>query len=263
MVEGRPATSWLAFLIVECGVRSAERGMQYMKTMRIMGAMGVVAWLGCGVCLGQDMAGRTIRYRANSVLSFDSTAKIQDEGGSWSMGATQLGKLAMIQSGTATFGDFTITAHVVVTNVPSDGLLLVVNGAVRTWGSNAVASASALATGSSTVTTATNLFSDLTNYGLAGPISVGSVSNQVVRFTGFTNQVMAVTASGWATVVLTTNTLNQATAVFSPAYSSPPAVFVSAGTNDLPHVMATTTNYALLGAATTNHAVKWLAIGPP
>jgi hypothetical protein len=221
------------------------------------------AALACMAVRGEDRSGATVSYRTGSAVKFDTSSRIADENGRWSLSNAQLGALAMIQYGTNGFNDFTVTAHVVVTNVPSDGRYLVVNGQIWTWYSNRTSSATILGTGTNAATTATNLYSALTNQTIAGPVTVGSVSNQVVRFTGFTNQVMTVQAPGWATVALTTNTQAQATAVFARPYSAAPVVMVSGATNDLPFVKTTATNYAGLGAASTNANIRWIAIGPP
>ena len=213
--------------------------------------------------LAEDVSGRAIRYRNGSSLSFDSTAKLVDENGAWTLPAGQLGRLALLQSGSAAFNAFTITATLTVTNVPADGQWLAIKGNVRSWYSNQTASASVMGTGTSANTTATNLYSALTNYGLAGPVTISSVSNAVVRMTGFTNQVMSVLGTGWASVSYATNSTSLAVAVFSPVYSAAPVVTVSGGTNDLPYVIAVATNYVVFGASTNTAVVKWISIGAP
>lgn len=52
-----------------------------------------------------DIAGRTVRYRKVSTLTFDSTSSIKDEDAAWTITASQMGKLAVLQYGTSANGN--------------------------------------------------------------------------------------------------------------------------------------------------------------
>jgi len=57
-----------------------------------------------------DVSSRTIRYRRSSSLRFDSTSTIKDEDAAWTITASQMGRLSLMQSGTATNSNsFTVT----------------------------------------------------------------------------------------------------------------------------------------------------------
>jgi hypothetical protein len=235
------------------------KNMKMMRWLVILAVAGLCAFS----AVAQDRQGALVRYRSGSTVTLDATSRLQDEDGFWSLGNKQLGKLSVLQAGTATFADFTVQATVTVTNAPAAGQYLAVNGVVRTWADTVASAASQVATGTNTLLSSTNLFLQVSNYAFAG-ITVSQGSNAVV-LTGFTNLVMNVQPDPkWGSVSYSTNTVTtKATVVFSPAYSSAPAVVLSAGTNDSPYLVAVTTNYAVLGARTNSAVINWMAIGPP
>lgn len=129
-----------------------------MKKLYFLAALAVLAV----AALAADITGQTIRYRLGAALSVDPTVTIRDEDGKWSMTQGQMGKLAVLQAGSATVG--------------------------------------------------------------------ASLTNKVT---------------------------------FTTAFSAAPVVVLTAGTNDLPHLISVTSSNFVIGVAGTNAAVRWMAFGQP
>jgi hypothetical protein len=55
--------------------------------------------------IAQDLSGRSIRYRNGTTLKFDAQSSIKDEDSVWTLSNAQLGKLAVLQFGTAANGN--------------------------------------------------------------------------------------------------------------------------------------------------------------
>ncbi len=71
---------------------------RYLITVPLIIAVGAILVLSI---YAEDKESSTIRYRTGSVLKFDAGSSIKDEDGAWTITQTQMGKLAVMQSGAA------------------------------------------------------------------------------------------------------------------------------------------------------------------
>ena len=78
--------------------------------------------------VAQDLSQRLIRYRNGTVLKFDGSASIQDEDSAWTLTAKQMGKLAVLQFGTATNGNNKTVTNTFTTAFSSTPVITVAAG---------------------------------------------------------------------------------------------------------------------------------------
>jgi len=107
-------------------------------------------------------------------------------------------------------------ATITVTNTPTQGLTLTVNGDARTWTTNAP-TATQISIGANQSASASNLFSAITGNGFSGPLSVSQlVTNQVRLIAQPGVPLTASLTGGWASLVIVTNAASVATPVTVP-----------------------------------------------
>lgn len=63
-----------------------------------------------------DIQNQVIRYRGGTALKFDPQSSIQDEDAAWSIGNSQLGKLAVLQSGKVSMGNLMLATNAFTTS---------------------------------------------------------------------------------------------------------------------------------------------------
>ncbi len=84
-----------------------------------------------GIVLGalaQDFAARTIRYRNGTTISLDGSVRIKDEDVAWTLTPAQLGKLSLLQFGTATTVNVTKVTNTFTTPFGSTPVVTVAAG---------------------------------------------------------------------------------------------------------------------------------------
>jgi hypothetical protein len=101
-----------------------------------------------------------------------------------------------------------ITATVTVTNTPSNGNTLTVNGSARTWKTSVVTASTDILIASGIGPTATNLYNQVAAYGFSGPLTLARSSTNAITLRGIPGQSMTLSSSGtWATITYATNTI--------------------------------------------------------
>lgn len=103
-----------------------------------------------------------------------------------------------------------------VTNTPTEGLELVVNTDTRTWTNTVGTPASDILIGSDEGDSATNLYQHIAATPFSGPMVLGFSSSNVVTLLGTLGQAMSATATDWATVTYSTQTVTSLTVVRVP-----------------------------------------------
>lgn len=129
-----------------------------------------------------------------------------------------------------------------ITNTPTDGMTLTVNGDTRTWKTNATAITQiSLNSAGSNGQNATNLFSHIANNMFLGPLNPSIVSNQVT-LTGGAGVALAITVSNaYGFYTITTNATTSMQGVRVPISGEPVA---TARTNIASQVVAGVNSYA-------------------
>lgn len=113
-----------------------------------------------------------------------------------------------------------ITATITVTNTPSDGDTVVLDGSTRTFKTTVTIPASQVTIGASANAAATNLFQQVSATPLPGTIWTFTSTN-AMTLKG--TNVTATKTGTWGTIVLTTNGTTSATAYLLPASAVPAA----------------------------------------
>lgn len=132
--------------------------------------------------------------------------------------------IALIFSTFAAHATDVVTAIITVTNTPSNGNTLTVNGNVRTWKTSVSAIGTDILIASGIGPTATNLYNHVASYGFSGPLQLTRSSTNAITLKGIPAQSMTVSASGsWATITYATNTVTDTYAVRVPITSEPTA----------------------------------------
>lgn len=111
-----------------------------------------------------------------------------------------------------------IYATIAITNAPSSGHTLVVNGSTRTWYSTVTNGAVEILRTNTIAGARTNLFSQLVAYPFAGPTVTyyGSSTNDVVIVAPVDTALTVTAATNWCTITYSTNTVYKAYTVSLP-----------------------------------------------
>lgn len=113
--------------------------------------------------------------------------------------------------------DTLVTLTVTVTNTPSDGNTLVVNGATRVWRTSPSIPGSEIELGTNVATTASALYNHASRYAFTGPVQTGLPATNQVTLRGQINQALVASLTGtWASLAYTTNNVTNAVAVRIP-----------------------------------------------
>ena len=132
--------------------------------------------------------------------------------------------IALLFSTFAAHATDVVTAIITVTNTPSNGNTLTVNGNVRTWKTSVSAVGTDILIASGIGPTATNLYNHVASYGFSGPLQLTRSSTNAITLKGIPAQSMTVSSSGtWATITYSTNTITDTYAVRVPITSEPTA----------------------------------------
>lgn len=151
-----------------------------------------------------------------------------------------------------------ITATITVTNAPSDGDTLVVNGSTRTWKTVVGTAATQVLIDAAIGGNATNLYNQVASYSFT-TLTLGHSGGTGITLRGIVDQTIAVSITGtWGTYSLATNVTTASKPVMSPAssyqtitdatniYSQVVSDLVTFSTNTFPETTAALVNFVSL-----------------
>lgn len=149
-----------------------------------------------------------------------------------------------------------ITAVITITNAPSNGYTLTVNGNVRTW-TNAVATpASQILLTNSVGYATTNLFNQIAQNPYTGPLALSYTNTNSIRLTAVSGNPLIVTVStNWAVVYMSTQLVTTLRDVRVPVSGEPDATVRTNMMSDLVQGIGdySTTAFAAAANALSNH----------
>lgn len=113
-----------------------------------------------------------------------------------------------------------ITATITVTNTPSDGDTIVVNGATRTWKTSVATAATQISVGTGIGGNATNMFDQFAAHKFTALNNVSMPATNQVSLRGLPDTTIAITITGtWGSYALSTNSTASGSTVIVPASS--------------------------------------------
>lgn len=149
-----------------------------------------------------------------------------------------------------------ISSVVTITNTPSDGDTLTVNGDVRTWKTSPTSLATQISITNVVGYSATNMFNQAAAYLYSGPLTLSYSSTNGIKLVGRSGNPLVVSASGtWATITMSTQLVSGMLTVSTPISAEPTASVRTNIASDLVQAMSdySTNTFSTASTALSNH----------